>query len=299
MTADLRTPTVGVVGIGAMGLGVALRLRDLGFSVSVRDVRPEPEAMAAAAGARVHLTPSALAKSCDVVITLVVDAAQTEKVVFGPDGIAGGMPPQGVLVAMSTMPPAYVADLGERLAARGIAFVDAPCSGGPARARDGTMSTMIAGSAQAMARCGPVLEAISSRRFPVGERPGDGAKAKIVNNLLAGANLVAAAEAVAMGERLGLDLATLFGVVSASSGGSWVFGDRIGRVLEGDRSVRARLDILRKDLSIAVATAQAQGSATPMAEAAYAAFDAASKDGRGNEDDSAMVQWFRDQSVSR
>jgi 3-hydroxyisobutyrate dehydrogenase len=282
-----------------MGLGVALRLRDLGFSVGVRDIRPEPEAVAAAAGATVHATPAALAKSCDVVITLVVDAAQTDEVVFGPEGLADAMRPQSVLVAMSTMPPAYVAILGQRLAARGIAFVDAPCSGGPARARDGTMSTMIAGPAMAMARCGGVLEAISSRRFPVGERPGDGAKAKIVNNLLAGANLVAAAEAVAMGERLGLDLATIFGVVSASSGGSWVFGDRIGRVLEGDRGVRARLDILRKDLSIAVATAQAQGSATPMAQAAYAAFDAASKDGWGDEDDSAMVQWFRDQGVSR
>ena len=290
--------TVGVVGIGAMGLGVALRLRDSGFAVGVRDVRPEPERVAASAGAVVQPSPAALARTCDVVITLVVDAAQTEAVVFGPDGLADALSPDGVLVAMSTMPPAYVADLGQRLATRGIAFVDAPCSGGPARARDGTMSTMIAGPEAAVTRCAAVLEAISSRRFPVGERPGDGAKAKIVNNLLAGANLVAAAEAVAMGERLGLDLSTLFRVISASSGGSWVFSDRIGRVLEGDRGVRARLDILRKDLSIAVATAQAQGIATPMADAAYAAFDAASKDGRGDEDDSAMVQWFRDRGVS-
>jgi len=292
-------PVVGVIGIGAMGLGVALHLRDLAFEVHVRDLRPAQERLAADAGAWVAPSPAALAAACDVVLTLVVDDVQTEAVLYGADGVLAGLRPGGVVVAMSTLPPAYVDDLGRRLAARGVPFIDAPCSGGPARARDGTMSLMVAGPAEDRARGQAVLDALSSRQFVVGERPGDGARTKIVNNLLAGANLVAGAEAMALGLQLGLDARILFDVIQASSGASWVFGDRIARALADDREPRARLDILRKDLSIAVAAARDAGVHAPMAEAASRGYDAASRAGYGDEDDSALLRWYREWNGSR
>lgn len=275
-----------------MGSAVARRLLDCGHPVSVRDVRPDAEAPLARAGARICASPAAVAAGCDVVITLVVDAAQTDEVLFGPDGVVAGAGKEVVVVVMSTLSPAFVAAAAARLAAAGIAFVDSPCSGGPARARAGEMSTMIAADPALLARHAPLLASLSSRRFVVGDRPGDGARMKVVNNLLAGANLVAAAEAMDLGVRLGLDARRLFEVVSESSGASWIFGDRMSRVLAGDREAKARLDILRKDLSLAVEAARDTGSPGTMARAAARVFDEASAAGMGDEDDSALVDWY-------
>jgi 3-hydroxyisobutyrate dehydrogenase len=283
---------VGVIGVGAMGMAVARNLLARGYSVRVRDIRPEAEAEAAAAGAIACESPAALASACDVVISLVVDQRDTEAIVFGADGLAGSLAPDAVYVMSSTVPPSYASDLGARLGARGLAMLDAPVSGGPARAREGTLSMMIAGSAAARRRAEPVLADVGTKRFVVGDTPGDGSKAKIVNNLLAGVNLAAAGEAMTLALKLGLDPKLVLEIVSASSGASWIFGDRMPRVVAGDYAPRAATKILTKDLSIAAAAAAEAGVPGPLATAARDVFAAAVADGHGEADDAAVIRYY-------
>ena len=196
---------VGVVGAGAMGMGVVRSLLRGGFAAHVRDVRPEAHDEASRHGAACHPSPAALARACDAVVVLVVDSAQIEDVLFGRDGIAESNAKPTVLLG-STVAPGDTAAFAARLAGVGVTAIDAPVSGGPQRAADGTMTMMLSGAAEAIERCGPVLRAIAGKVFVVGTRPGDAAKFKIVNNMLAAANLAAAGEAIALAERAGLDL---------------------------------------------------------------------------------------------
>ncbi len=286
----MNEKAVGVVGIGAMGMGIARNLLDRGHAVHVRDVRPEAEAEARAAGATVHASPAALARACGVVLTVVVDDAQTESVLFGADGIAEGLARESVVVLSSTLSPDFVADAADRLAARGLAMVDAPISGGPARARDGTMSTMIAGAADARARAEPVLAHAAAKRFVISDRPGDGARMKLCNNILAGVNLAAAAESMALALRLGLDPQVAHDVICASSGGSWMFADRMPRVLAGDYSTKAAVRILAKDMGLFLQAAAEAGYDAPIAAQARGAFLAAMAAGYAEEDDAAVIK---------
>jgi 3-hydroxyisobutyrate dehydrogenase len=284
---------VGVIGIGAMGMSVAKRLLDCGFATCVRDIRPEAEAEARAAGATVCATPAELARACDAVITLVVDAAQTEAVLFGRDGLVDGLPPRAAHFMCSTIPPAAAESFAARLRERGLEMIDAPCSGGPAKARSGQMTLMVAAPAATLERQSRVIDAISGRCFQVSERPGDGSRAKIINNMLAGVNLAAASEAMALAIKLGLDPHTMSELIGASSGGSWIFADRMPRVLSGDYSPRAALDILKKDLSILLQTAADAHFPTPLARAAQAIFEDGARLGLGGEDDAALIKVYR------
>ncbi len=282
----------GVIGIGAMGMGVARRLLARGYTAHVRDIRRDAEDEARAAGATVCASPAEVAAACPVVITLVVDADQTEEVVFGRHGVAEGMQSGGVLVMCSTVSPDFSGPLAERLAPRGILALDAPVSGGPARALDGTMSMMIAGETAAFEKARAVLETISGKRFRVSARTGDGSKMKLVNNLMAGINLAAACEGMVFGLKLGLDPQTIFDVVSASSGASWAFGDRMPRVLAGDYSTKAAVDILTKDLGLALEARAAARAALPIGAAARQAFIATSALGHGQDDDAAVAKYY-------
>jgi 3-hydroxyisobutyrate dehydrogenase len=282
----------GVIGIGAMGMGVARRLLARGYTAHVRDIRRDAEDEARAAGATVCASPAEVAAACPVVITLVVDADQTEEVVFGRHGVAEGMQSGGVLVMCSTVSPDFSGPLAERLAPRGILALDAPVSGGPARALDGTMSMMIAGETAAFEKARAVLETISGKRFRVSARTGDGSKMKLVNNLMAGINLAAACEGMVFGLKLGLDPQTIFDVVSASSGASWAFGDRMPRVLAGDYSTKAAVDILTKDLGLALEAGAAARAALPIGAAARQAFIATSALGHGQDDDAAVAKYY-------
>jgi 3-hydroxyisobutyrate dehydrogenase len=223
----------------------------------------------------------------------VVDAAQTEEVVFGPRGAVQTLSKDAVLIMSSTVQPSVAESLGGRLAARGLFMLDAPVSGGPAKARSGQMSMMIGGTDASYDRARRVVEAISGTRVRIGNRPGDGSKAKIVNNMLAGVNLAAACEAMALGIKLGLDPSAIVDVVSASSGGSWIFADRMPRVLNNDYVPRAALDILKKDLTIVKQVAQELGFPALMASAGQQVFVDASAIGLGSEDDAAVVKLYQ------
>jgi 3-hydroxyisobutyrate dehydrogenase-like beta-hydroxyacid dehydrogenase len=271
-------PRVGVVGVGAMGMGIARALLSRGFEVTARDIVPEREAEAVRAGAKVG-------GSVDVLLTVVVDADQTRDVLFGSRPI-----PAPVVMMCSTIAPSDAEDIARRLG--DIPMLDAPISGGPARAHAGTLSVMASGSEAAFSRCAPVLDAMAAKVFRIGDRPGDGSRMKVVNNMLAAANLAAGCEAMAMASKLGLDLRQAADVVKASSGQSWIFDDRMPRALEGDFAPRAAARVLLKDVGLFVGEARNLGLTAPMAECAREIFHDTVARGLGEEDDAAVLKRY-------
>ncbi len=286
--------TVGVVGPGAMGLGIVASLVRHGFRVAARDIRPEADARAAAAGATVLGSPAEVARAAPIVVVVVVDAAQIDEVLFARDGIlASGSRDRTVLVA-STVDPDYVRGLPARVAAAGVTILDTPVSGGPARAAAGTMTIMVAGPREARERCADVFAAIAGHTFAISDRVGDAAGTKIINNLLAAANLAAAAEALALADALGLDLRATADVISASSGASWIFADRVPRALDADWHPRAAARILAKDVGIACDVAARAHADATFAQAARRAFVDTVESGYGEDDDAAIIRRARE-----
>lgn len=182
---------------------------------------------------------------------------------------------------MPTMGPNDVERFAERIAQSGVHAIDAPMSGGPARARDGTMSLMVACADAVFEANRSLIAALSNQVFRISQRPGDGVRTKLINNLQAGINLVGAAEALALAERPGLDPAMTLAVIEQSSGQSWIGTDRMRRALAGDLAPRAHMTLLAKDTGQAVAMAQRGGFAGPLAEQAAAVFAQALQAGPG------------------
>lgn len=288
--------SIGVIGIGVMGMPMARRLLANGFEVGVRDLRDAVTDAAAGLGMAVAASAAELAARVRLNIVMVVDAVQIEAVLFGETGVVAGLSQasaatsaQSTIMLCSTIGPADAASFAQRLAVHGIAMIEAPVSGGPLRALQGTLSMMLAGAPATLERVGLVLATLADRRFDIGTRIGDAAKVKLVNNLLAGANLVAAAEAMALGRRMGLEGRALFDVINQSSGASWIFNDRMARVLANDFAPRAALTLLAKDLTLAIALAESVGQPTPMGSAALAMFQRAIDTIGGEFDDAAII----------
>lgn len=196
---------VGVIGLGAMGLGVARSLLRADFRVHACDVREHVLSAFAAEGGIACSTPAELGAQCDVVITLVVNAAQTDTVLFGEQGAVARMKPGSVVISSATVAPEFATALGARVEAAGLQMLDAPVSGGAARAASGEMTMMTSGPAAAYAACEDVLAAIAGKVYRLGDTHGVGSKVKIINQLLAGVHIAAAAEAMALGLREGVD----------------------------------------------------------------------------------------------
>lgn len=283
---------VGVIGAGAMGGGIVQALARAGIAVHVRDIDPSREAVAAAHGAAIAPYPSSLARAVDVVLLVVVDATQIDAVLDGGNGLLAALPASQPVLLMSTIAPADVERFAAAIAAAGGIAIDAPMSGGPQRAADATMTVMLAGPAPAIDSLRWLFDAIAGRRFVISSRAGDGARAKLVNNLLAGIHLAGAAEAFALAGRLGLDRAQILALVSASSGASWIAGDRIPRALDDDRVVHAATALLRKDVGLANAAAVEAGVALSLGAVTARLFDRACADGLAGEDDSSLLRWM-------
>jgi L-threonate 2-dehydrogenase len=286
------TRTVGLIGLGAMGGGMARSLRRAGHTVHVSDVRAEAARAFAAEGGVACDTPAEVAADCDVVVSVVVNAAQTEAVLFGDGGCAAAMRAGSCFVMCSTVDPGWSAVLEGRLAERGILYLDAPISGGAARAEAGQITMMTAGAPAAYARCGDLLEAMAAKVYRLGDRAGAGSKVKIINQLLAGVHIAAAAEAMALGLREGVDPAALYEVITHSAGNSWMFENRMAHVLAGDYTPLSAVDIFVKDLGLVLDTARATKFPLPLSSTAHQMFMQASTAGFGREDDSAVIKIF-------
>jgi 3-hydroxyisobutyrate dehydrogenase len=280
--------TVGVVGVGNMGSAMAARLLDAGWTVRVRDIDAARVQALAVGGAVACDSPAEAARGTAALIVCVVDAQQAGQVLFGPQGAAAAMAPGRAVLLCPTIAPQDVERLGDRLAQQGVACIDAPMSGGPVRARDGSMSLMVACEDAVFDRNADLLAALSDRIFRVGSRLGDGARTKLVNNLLAGINLVGAAEAMALAQRLGLDAGATLDVIEQSSGQSWIGSDRMRRAIAGDFEPRAHLTLLQKDTRLAMEAAAAAGFSGPLGAAARDAFAAAAGAGLAGLDDAAL-----------
>ena len=284
-------PLVGIVGIGNMGLGMALRLRERGYPVGVRDLDAAREHAARLHGAAVHADAAAVAQRCELLIVAVVDAAQTESVLFGERGAVHGLARGATVMLCPTLAPQTIEDCAATLAGHGVQCIDAPMSGGPLRARDGTMSLMVACADAVYARWLGLLQDLSTRLFRIGTAPGDGARTKLINNLLAAVNLAGAAEAMALAEALGLDPAATLAVIEQSSGQSWIGSDRMRRALAADPSVHAHMALLAKDSGLAMAMAAAAGAQPRLGQAAAKTLAAACAGGLAAADDSALWAW--------
>ena len=292
MTEPVAPFPVSVVGIGNMGGAMAQRLLGLGWPVQVCDVRPQQLQLLASFGVVGHVLPDVVAINSVVSIVAVVDAAQTEAVLFGPHGLASAMPLGGVVMLCPTLAPEDVESFARRLAPFGLHVVDAPMSGGPARALDGSMSLMVACARPVFERHQALFDALSSRVFRISEQVGDGARTKLVNNLAAAINLVGAAEVLVLAQKMGLDLARTLDVIEQSSGQSWIGSDRMRRAIAGDYAPRAHLTLLEKDTRLALEAAQAVGFAGPLGASARDVFASASAAGLAGFDDAALFDWL-------
>jgi 3-hydroxyisobutyrate dehydrogenase len=283
---------VGVIGLGAMGFGVARSLLRAGFAVHACDVRAQVLETFASEGGIACATPAELGEQCDVVVTVVVNAAQTEAVLFGESGAVSSMKPGGVILACATVSPAFAIELGKRVEAAGLHLLDAPLSGGAARAASGEMTMMTSGPAAAYAACEDVLDAIAGKVYRLGDTHGAGSKVKIINQLLAGVHIAAAAEAMALGLREGVDPDALYDVITHSAGNSWMFENRVPHILAGDYTPLSAVDIFVKDLGLVLDTARTSKFPLPLSAAAHQMFMMASTAGHGGEDDSAVIKIF-------
>jgi 3-hydroxyisobutyrate dehydrogenase len=283
---------VGVIGLGAMGGGMARSLRRAGYEVHVHDARPGVAATFAREGGQAHESAAALARRCDVVISVVVNASQTEAVLFGEQGCAKAMAPDAVFVMCSTVDPNWSAATEMRLQDMGLLYVDAPISGGAAKAASGEITMMTAARPQAYARCEAVLDAMAARVYKLGDRAGAGSKVKIINQLLAGVHIAAAAEAMALGLREGVEPQALYEVITHSAGNSWMFENRMAHVLAADYTPLSAVDIFVKDLGLVLDMARASKFPLPLSSTAHQMFMQASTAGHGAEDDSAVIKIF-------
>ena len=285
-------PPIGVIGLGAMGRGMAGSLRRAGYPVHVFDVRPEAVQAFVAEGGVACGSPAQLAQRCEIVVSVVVNAAQTEDVLFGTGGAAAAMRPGSLFVMCSTVDPNWSIALEGRLAERGLLYLDAPISGGAAKAASGQMTMMTAGRPAAYDKAAGALDAMAAKVYRLGDRAGNGSKVKIINQLLAGVHIAAAAEAMALGLREGVDPAGLYEVITNSAGNSWMFENRMAHVLAGDYTPLSAVDIFVKDLGLVLDTARATRFPLPLASTAHQMFMQASSAGHGREDDAAVIKIF-------
>ncbi len=283
---------MGVIGLGAMGRGMAQSLRRAGYQVHVSDVRADAAQAFAAEGGVACADPAEVASRCNVVVSVVVNAAQTEAVLFGENGAAAARAPGSVFVMCSTVDPNWSIALEARLAERRLLYLDAPISGGAAKAATGEMTMMTAGRPEAYAQAGAALDAMAAKVYRLGDRAGNGSKVKIINQLLAGVHIAAAAEAMALGLREGVDAAALYEVITHSAGNSWMFENRMAHVLAGDYTPLSAVDIFVKDLGLVLDTARATKFPLPLSATAHQMFMQASTAGHAREDDSAVIKIF-------
>lgn len=281
-----------VIGLGSMGMGMALSLKKAGFDVLGADVSADAVARFVAAGGRGLTNLAAEIGEADIVVSVVVNAAQTEAVLFGADGIAASLREGSVFISSATMDPAVARRLAAKLEGRGVHYLDAPISGGAAKAAKGELTVMASGTPAAFAAARPALDAMASKVYELGDAAGQGAAFKMINQLLAGVHIAAACEAITFAAKQGLDLDKVYEVITASAGNSWMFENRIPHVLAGDYTPLSAVEIFVKDLGIIQDMARAERYPVPLSAAALQMYLAASGAGMGRDDDSSLARVY-------
>lgn len=283
---------VAVIGLGSMGYGMASSLLRRGHSVIGYDPSPAAISKLAAEGGTTANSPEEAAQGASVVLCVVVNSAQTEAVLFAENGVSPVMTPGSVFVSSATMSPSDARRFAVRLAERDILYLDAPISGGAAKAANGALTIMASGSPEAFNRAAHVLDAISTKVYRLGSEPGIGASLKMINQHLAGVHIAAACEAMVLASKLGLDLPTVYEVITSSAGNSWMFENRVPHILEGDYKPLSSVEIFVKDLGILQDMARAERYPAPLAAAALQMYLATSGAGMGSDDDASIARTY-------
>ena len=280
-----------VIGLGSMGYGVARSILRAGHETYGYDVVPaQVEKFRSEGGAEGALED--VSNGLDVVVIVVLNAAQTEDVLFGEYDLAGKLRPGATIVSCATVPPEFARSMAERCGKLDIHYLDAPISGGSVKAAQGQLSIMASGSPNAFANARPVLDAMSEQLFELGDKPGVGSAMKAVNQMLAGIHIAAMAEALVFGITQGIEPKTFVDVISKCAGTSWMLENRAPHIVNGDYTPHSAVDIWPKDLGIVLDIAKSSKFSAPLTAAALQQFVAASGSGMGGEDDSAVAKIY-------
>jgi 3-hydroxyisobutyrate dehydrogenase len=283
---------VAVIGLGSMGYGMALSLKKAGFTVTGCDVSTDAVARFVAEGGQGASTPAGAAQGADIVVSVVVNAAQTATILFGADGVAETLAKDAVFISSATMDPDVARRLARDLEATSRHYLDAPISGGAQRAAQGELTILASGSDAAFAKARPALDAMAAKLYELGQEAGQGAAFKMINQLLAGVHIAAASEAMAFAAKQGLDIRKVYEVITASAGNSWMFENRMPHVLDGDYTPRSAVDIFVKDLGIIQDMARTAKFPVPVSAAALQMFLMTSASGMGRDDDSSVARMY-------
>lgn len=276
-----------------MGMGAAKSCIRAGLNTYGVDLNPQALKTLQQAGAKQAATSAdAFAAELDAVLLLVVNAAQVKQILFGENGLAPRLKPATAVMVSSTISAADAKDIERQLQALGLNMLDAPVSGGAAKAAEGQMTVMAAGAEATFAQLQPVLDAVAGKVYRIGAEIGLGATVKIIHQLLAGVHIAAGAEAMALAARAGIPLDVMYDVVTNAAGNSWMFENRMRHVVEGDYTPKSAVDIFVKDLGLVTDTAKMLHFPLPLASTAFNMFTAASNAGYGKEDDSAVIKIF-------
>jgi len=285
---------VGVIGLGSMGMGAALNLQKAsGVSVTGVDPREVARAEFVAAGGAAVASTADLPQGTDAVLVMVVNAKQAEGALFGPQGALPRLAPGAVMVVSATMSPENARRLAARATEAGMLYLDAPMSGGSVGARSGQLTYMASGDDAAFAKAKPLLDATAKTVWRLGDTAGLGATMKVVHQLLAGAHIAVAAEAMALGIKAGLEPQQLYDIVTTAAGNSWMFQNRMAHVLAGDETPTSAVDIFVKDLGLVTDLAREASFPAPMAAQAMQLFIAASAQGHGGKDDAFVIRAYQ------
>lgn len=283
--------TIALIGLGSMGYGMAQSLLRAGHRTHGYDINEAAVARLQAEGG----SPGALAEiagTLDAVAIVVLNAPQTEEVMFGPDGVVAMLTPGAVVIACATVAPDFARAMSARCAQAGVHYLDAPISGGSKKAAEGALSIMAAGPEDAFAAARPVLDATAQTVFELGDDVGAGSAMKAVNQLLAGVHIAAMAEAMTFGMTQGIPPAKFVDVISKCAGTSWMLENRAPHIVAGDYTPHSSVDIWPKDLGIVLDIAKSAKFGAPLTAAALQQFLAASGSGLGREDDAAVAKVY-------
>jgi L-threonate 2-dehydrogenase len=291
-TPDTKARCLGVIGLGTMGYGAAISAQRRGFSTVGLDISPANIKRFTDTGGKVASDIASLTAECDAFLILVVNATQTEAVLFGDNGLAALAKPGSVIIAAATVDPSLPPVWEKQLNDRGLHFIDGPVSGGAVKAEAGEMTVMASGKPEAFAVAYDVLEAYAGKVYRLGDHAGPGSTVKMVNQHLAGVHIAAACEAMALGIKAGADPHQLYEVICNSAGMSWMFQNRVPHILAGDYTPLSAVNIFVKDLGIVLDAAQKLTMALPLASSAHQLYLGASGAGFGQEDDSAVIKLY-------
>ena len=286
-----KSEQIAIVGLGSMGYGMAGSVLAAGHQTHGFDINPAQVARFQAQGGADGDLDS-IAGSIDALVVVVLNAAQTETVLFGDMGIVPAMKRGSVVVACATVPPAFARDMADRCADYGVHYLDAPISGGAAKAAAGRLSIMASGTVQAFAAAATVLDATAEKVFTLGDAAGAGSAMKAVNQLLAGVHIAAMAEALTFGLSQGVSAEKFVEVIPECAGTSWMLENRAPHIVTGDYTPHSSVNIWPKDLGIVLDIARGAGFEAPVTKAALAQFVVAAAMGLGGEDDAAVAKVY-------